>query len=324
LTQLSKRYGAAASRRIWELSGDAARSLVRTLRRHDVECELAERDTIYFTTDSRRAEALRSELRLRMSAGLAGEWLGPGELRRTTAIAGRGAIRTTGGAELDPYRACLGVLEAASRVGAAIHERSPVRRIEASRKSVRVVTPSGSIDADRVVIATGYATPFLMPLHRRFRMVHTYVIGTRPMSAEERREVGLGDVLLWDMHEPYHYARWTADNRLLLGGADRPMAKGDRRAALFRKATRELREHFERLLPALADIDFEYAWEGLFALTRDSLPYLGTHRSYPKHLFALGYGGNGMTFAALAARILLEQWQGKRTRDHELFGFSRG
>jgi glycine/D-amino acid oxidase-like deaminating enzyme len=72
------------------------------------------------------------------------------------------------------------------------------------------------------------------------------------------------------------------------------------------------------------DIDFEYAWEGLFALTKDGLPYIGAHRRYPRHLFALGYGGNGMTFAALAARMLLEQWQGKRSGDHELFSFSRG
>ncbi len=67
----------------------------------------------------------------------------------------------------------------------------------------------------------------------------------------------------------------------------------------------------------------EYAWEGLFATTPDGLPYIGPHRRYARHLFALGYGGNGMTFGFLAARLLLEWYRGNRTKDHELFAFSR-
>ena len=58
-------------------------------------------------------------------------------------------------------------------------------------------------------------------------------------------------------------------------------------------------------------------------MTPDSLPYIGPHRRYPRHLFALGYGGNGMTFAALAARILVEQWHGVASPDHALFAFNR-
>jgi hypothetical protein len=49
----------------------------------------------------------------------------------------------------------------------------------------------------------------------------------------------LNDVMLWDTERPYHYARWTADHRLLLGGADRPVVSGRGRAAAFSKGTRE-------------------------------------------------------------------------------------
>jgi glycine/D-amino acid oxidase-like deaminating enzyme len=77
------------------------------------------------------------------------------------------------------------------------------------------------------------------------------------------------------------------------------------------------------VFPALESVDIEYAWEGLFAMTADGLPYIGPHRRYPKHLFALGYGGNGMTFGFLASRLLLEQYQGVRSGDHDLFAFGR-
>src|SRR5690348_17691792 len=50
----------------------------------------------------------------------------------------------------------------------------------------------------------------------------------------------------------------------------------------------------------------------------DGLPYVGPHRRYPRHLFALGYGGNGMTFGFLAARLVLEEYLGKAPRDLRL------
>jgi glycine/D-amino acid oxidase-like deaminating enzyme len=129
--------------------------------------------------------------------------------------------------------------------------------------------------------------------------------------------------MVWDTERPYHYARWTPEHRLLLGGADRRARPGQRRVVQFRIATHELRDYFERRLPALATIDTQVAWEGLFAMTPDSLPYVGAHRRYPGHWFALGYGGNGMTFGFLAARLLLEQWQGVKSSDHALFQFDR-
>ena len=80
---------------------------------------------------------------------------------------------------------------------------------------------------------------------------------------------------------------------------------------------------FLRLYPALADIAIDCRWEGLFATTPDGLPYIGPHRRYPRQLFALGYGGNGMTFGFLASRLLLDWYRGGRSADHALFGFSR-
>jgi glycine/D-amino acid oxidase-like deaminating enzyme len=323
LGALRDRYGMAASRRIWRISRDAARELIATIKRLRIACDLSERPSIYFTDSLEHARSLRRELELRHQADLGGTWLSPGVLRQRTGMTGAGAIATRGNAQFNPYRAGVGMARAASRAGAAIYERSAVRRIVPARTGVRLHTALGSIDAAKVVIATGYATPHFRPLAGRFGMRHTYVLATRPLTPAERREVGLGPVLLWDTERPYHYARWTRDHRLLLGGADRAVRPGSRRPAVFADAVRELREHFEGLYPALAEIGIETAWEGLFAMTPDSLPYIGAHRRYPHHLFALGYGGNGMTFASLAARILLEQWQGTASPDHRLFAFNR-
>jgi glycine/D-amino acid oxidase-like deaminating enzyme len=240
-----------------------------------------------------------------------------------TGFQAAGGIRTRGNGQVDPYRACVGLARAALLEGAALFEHSPVQRIDIGRHDASVVTPRGSLRAEYVVIATGYATPFLKRLATRFRLMNTYVVATRRISDPERRAIGLGDVMLWDTSRPYYYARWTDDGRLLLGGADRPFAKGHRRERAFRPRVNLVRRHFEKLWPALAAIDDEFAWEGLFAATPDGLPYIGEHPDYPRHLFALGYGGNGMTFGFLAAQLLLGQKSGRPAADLALFAFDR-
>ena len=323
LRDLGRRYGAQKAHRIWQLSSEAAGEFAKTIRRLDLDCNLTARDSVYYTLHPEAVQPLRAEYRHRCKAGFAGDWLTPGALRRLTGIPGHGAIRTRRNAQFDPYKACRGLIRSAAASGAAVFERSPVQRIEHTRDRVEVATPQGTLRARHVIIATGYATPVFQPLVGRFRLYHTYVLATKPINKQQRWELGLDDVMLWDTERPYHYARWTEDRRLLLGGADRPFVSGRRRGAVLTRATRELRDYFERVLPALADVGIDYAWEGLFAVTPDGLPYIGPHQRYPRHLFALGYGGNGMTFGFLAARLLLEHVRGVDSSDHALFAFGR-
>jgi glycine/D-amino acid oxidase-like deaminating enzyme len=315
LADLQKLYGERRSLRIWELTHDAVHQLVALLNRLRIPCDLRHRDAVYYATTADAVQRLACEFDLRRRAGFSGDWLSAGQLRRTTAIPARGAIRTRGSAQFDPYRACGGILQGAAASGARIFERSPVTRIDGGRDRVRVTTRRGTVVARRVIIATGYATPYFRPLAGRFRMYRTYVLATESIGARQRSEIGLPDVMVWDTERPYHYARWTPDHRLLLGGADRRLRAGQRGRRQVELATQELREYFDTLLPALASVDTRLAWDGLFALTPDSLPYIGPHRRYPGHWFALGYGGNGMTFGFLAARMLLERWQGVRSPD---------
>jgi glycine/D-amino acid oxidase-like deaminating enzyme len=323
LTELTRRYGWRRARRIWQLSLAATRDCIGTLRRLRIPCDLERRDSIYYAPDIKAARRLRDEHRRRAAAGADARWLEPVAVRRIVGFDAAGAIRTRGNAQADPFRACIGLMRAAAAAGAGIYEGSPVHRIVPSRHDIVVHTPRGSIRADRVVIATGYATPYFRPLHARFRMLNTYVVATRPLTSSERRRVGPGAVMLWDTGRPYHYARWTADGRLMLGGRDRSVVPERQRHAALDAGTRGVQADFSRLYPALTDIPIDCRWEGLFATTPDGLPYIGPHHRYGRQLFALGFGGNGMTFGFLASRLLLDWYRGARSADHALFAFAR-
>ena len=57
--------------------------------------------------------------------------------------------------------------------------------------------------------------------------------------------------------------------------------------------------------------------------TADGLMYIGAHRNYPYHLFALGGGSGSVTGAFVASRILLRAVQGKAEKADEVFGWNR-
>jgi glycine/D-amino acid oxidase-like deaminating enzyme len=109
----------------------------------------------------------------------------------------------------------------------------------------------------------------------------------------------------------------------MFGGHDRPQTSGAPTGGIARATTSALLEELGCLYPALRGIGADYAWHGLFATTPDGLPYIGPHRRYPHHLFALGYGGNGITFGYLAAQVLVRALRGRSEPDDALFGFTR-
>jgi hypothetical protein len=63
-------------------------------------------------------------------------------------------------------------------------------------------------------------------------------------------------------------------------------------------------------------------WSVPSTRTHDGLPFIGPHRNYPRHLFALGLGAS-VTGAFLAARVLLRHHEGRPDKADEHFGFSR-
>jgi glycine/D-amino acid oxidase-like deaminating enzyme len=319
---LAERYGPSVARRIWACSRGAVASMRLTLAGLGVS-SLHGLPSLYYARDAEDAAALRREVSLRRRAGFPARWLDAAGVHRMAGIDAAGAIVTRGNAQVDPYEACVALARGARSAGAVLYERSPVTRIAGTRHGVTISLASGEIAADWAVVATGYATPEFKPLAGRFRMLNTYVIATPRLSVEQSQAMGLGDLMVWDTGRPYHYLRWTPDDRLLFGGLDRSRLPNPIRPAALRARAAQLTRDLIDLYPSLEGIEPAYAWEGLFASTPDGLPYVGPHRRYPRQLFALGYGGNGMTLGYFAAQALVRLAQGKPADDDKLFGFSR-
>lgn len=90
----------------------------------------------------------------------------------------------------------------------------------------------------------------------------------------------------------------------------------------MKQKTQRLRDKVKDLLPDL-DWEVEFAWAGTFGETADGLAYIGPTLEYPHCYFALGFGGNGITFSAIAADLLADMLTGKQNDDAALFRFGR-
>jgi glycine/D-amino acid oxidase-like deaminating enzyme len=83
---------------------------------------------------------------------------------------------------------------------------------------------------------------------------------------------------------------------------------------------KQLLRWFPRLDPVPA-----FSWGGTFAETDDGLPWFGSHPSLgPRVLFAMAYGGNGITYAMAGAPLLRALAERRAHPLAGLFGFARG
>ena len=89
------------------------------------------------------------------------------------------------------------------------------------------------------------------------------------------------------------------------------------------KKVAELRKAYQRFYPHGPAIEVAYAWAGTFGETKDGLAYIGEPPEVPNAYFALGYGGNGITYSMIAAGIIADLCLGRENPDAQIFRFGR-
>jgi glycine/D-amino acid oxidase-like deaminating enzyme len=222
--------------------------------------------------------------------------------------------------EVDAFRLTHKLIAEAARLGLEVHDRTAVSALKPGKDGVELKTANGCrIQARKVVFATGYETPKYLD-QKIGKLTSTFALATAPGQTFD----GWGEdrCLVWETARPYFYARTTADGRAIIGGADKPFATAHQQEKLIRRQTDRLAVQFNRLFPAIpADVD--WIWGGTFGETADGLPYIGTVPQFPHGYFALGYGGNGITFSYVAAELLLDLFLQRKNPDLEIFRFDR-
>jgi len=266
---------------------------------------------------------LTREHEARDAAGIPSRWLPARQAATASRLDAVAAMRVPYGFAVDPYQACVVVAAAASRRGATVYEKSPVRKVKFGRTSVDVLTSDAVLRAATVIITTGIATAEFTPLRRHFKRRESYLVMTEPVPATVRRALARPDITIRDMRSPHHRIRWTPDQRLIVSGADQYETPARTRDGVLVQRTGQLMYELLMLYPAISGLRPQYGWQLPYGETADGLMYIGPHRNYPHHLFALGGGGDTISGAFVAARILSRAARGQIDKADEVFGWTR-
>jgi glycine/D-amino acid oxidase-like deaminating enzyme len=319
LRELEDRLGFTAAAGVYRRSHGAVRDIAGLIAGLGISCGFAPRDSLYLAGDKLDRADLREELMLRRAAELPSRLLDQGGVARM-GLRGEAALQSDGAAEADPVALASGLMQMAQARGALLLSPLEAVAYDASSTGVAVATDRGTqITAKALILATGYDMPPFVP-STAHRMLSTWVIGTAPLPPES---LWPSCALVWEASDPYLYMRTTGDHRIIAGGADEEVVAAAARDALTEKKVGELLARVAARFRPIAPTQLAYVWSGIFGETDDTLPLIGAIPQMPGCYAAFGYGGNGITFSAIAAEMIDRLLQGERDPHQEFFALDR-
>jgi glycine/D-amino acid oxidase-like deaminating enzyme len=270
------------------------------IRRFDIDCGALQSGWL----NPAHAPALVANLERRLAAwqrfGSKASLLSASETRQRIGSARfHGAIADPSGGHLNPLAYTRGLARAASGLGALIHERSPVRRVEQLGERWRLQTDAGSVTAARVLQATNAQPPGTpddagaagtVPLT-------VYELATPVLTPAQRAAILPGGEAMSDTRNNLFACCIDETGRIVTGGMA-PLTQVGARSWLPPMLARRLGQIF----PGLAPARFEYVWSGRASLTPDFLPRL--FEPAPGWIVPITCNGRGVALStAMGARI---------------------
>ncbi|WP_264212321.1 NAD(P)/FAD-dependent oxidoreductase [Leisingera thetidis] len=215
-----------------------------------------------------------------------------------------GGLLLPEGFGLNPGKYAAGLARQAQQAGAVIHGGTPALSVqEDPGGSYTIETPSGRIQADRLIVASnGYSSDNLPGwLRGRYLPVVSHIMVTRPLTDAEKQAQGWTTRrIAYDTRNLLHYFRLLPDNRVLFG----MRGTSNITPGSVQQMRRRIRRDFEAMFPVLAQAETEYHWSGLVCLTRGLTPYAGRIGEWDRAWTGLGYHGGGVAMATYTGRLL--------------------
>ena len=278
------------------------------------------RPSLQYASKRSHRTALVREQAIRQANGLPCTLLDDAaSVRRALSFDAPMALHTELAAEMDPVEFTHALHAHSIGLGCRVFENTTIVDHRDNGSGIELRTANGHlVRAKDLVFATGYESRDLLPADV-VRLHSTYAMVSKAGTAAEPWP---GKALIWETASPYLYLRTAPEDRIIIGGRDVPFRTPALRDALLERKTSALAQDFRDLMP---DIPFhhEHAWCGTFGSTKDGLPYIDNGPLDTHSYYALGMGGNGITFSVIAAEMIRDRILGRPNLDGLLFRFDR-
>jgi glycine/D-amino acid oxidase-like deaminating enzyme len=224
-----------------------------------------------------------------------------------------GAMVDMGSGHLHPLDLVQGEARAASKLGVAIFENSPVLHIKHGT-SVTVNTAKGQVRADTLVLGCNAYLDDLEPqLSGKVLPAGSYIITTEKLSEEDAQSIIPQNMAMCDQKVGLDYYRLTADRRLLFGGACHYTGRDPKDISAY------MRPKMLKVFPQLSNVRIDYEWGGMIGITSNRFPQVGCLQEHPNVFYAQGYSGHGLNVTHWTAKLLAEVISHDSAKGFEVF-----
>lgn len=278
-----------------------------------IDCEACDGGHLYLAHRPEKVPMLQEQAALlRDTFGYQTRMLSAQEVRRDYCDEREtcGALFGPEGVGVHPLKFTFGLMRRARARGVRLHTGSPVQGWETVDGLHHLRTPGGTVRARRVAVCTGgYTGQTLNPvLKNRILPVLSNSVVTRPLGQAELDACNFKSrTFMTDTRTLRFYYRLLADNRLQLGSRSSVTgAEADSPVHL-----KLLTDAIARKFPPLSGIQIDYSWWGWVDVSHDMMPRITRPDPAKSIWYAVGYGGNGVSFSTWAGKRLAERVVGK-------------
>jgi glycine/D-amino acid oxidase-like deaminating enzyme len=300
--QVEADFGADLGARMVALSGNAPNVVFELIQRHQISCEALQAGTLRTAFGQRALSGIRRTAEQWMRRSSAVSFLDRDVISGLTGTERYvGAMLDRRGGQLNPLGYARGLAAAAMNAGAAVHGGTTVSRIGKSGRRWRLETSTGTVSAEKIILATnGYTGDLWSGLRQSIVPVYSAIAAseTVPDDVMPTRSS------LYEMGNVTVYYRRDRDNRVLMGG------RSVQRDVSRPEELRYLIDYAVRLWPALRGVRWTHGWSGQLAITRDHYPHI--HEPDETVLVCLGYNGRGLAMSTAMGPELARRAMGRR------------
>ena len=246
------------------------------------------------------ASRYKQVVRFQQAAGEQAEWLTGNEARRkesalSDAVVGAMHIEKDG--QVSAPDLTIGLIKSAAILGADIKEQIEVREVltEAGKVS-GVQTSEGAFTSEHVIVAGGAWSEALVAKTG-------LQLETLPVKGECFSVLTSRPLLDCTVFSPGCYLVPKKGGRTIIGATERPYQFNN---TVTVEGISFLMEKAIKLVPAIAEAEWEKAWAGIRPETADSLPYLGEHPAYEGLFIAAGHYRNGILLSPVTGESIAD------------------
>ena len=296
---LEKWYGKETAKELWRLGLEAVDLVESLVKDHGIDCELG-RGNIHYAAKSSHIGELREEIEHLETAYDYHQLRGVEKADLGSLGSAQGfhyAMIDEGARHLHPLKYCLGLARAALAAGVMIYEQSRATGLQVQGDGTVIQTSSGSIRADRVVLAcNGYLEKLYSPIASNIMPINNFIVATEPLREEMARQINPLNASLSDSLFVINYWKLSEDRRLIFGGGETYSDKFPSSITDF------VRPHLLGVYPELADTRLDFGWGGTLAITRNRMPDMGVKQGVV--YYAQGFSGHGVPTATMAGKLM--------------------